>query len=148
MFNLKEKATIFVVTVIIILILLGAGGAIINYFNQDTISHNVAVAVKAKEDLKNAVEINNKAQEEIVKLNAEIQERVKIENELKAIETENNKVVIESVEKIKIIDNTKIIYVEKPEEIGKSKVIIEEIWNVYNKGKGDKINENINIINK
>ena len=147
--NLKDKLyTTIALVVVAIAIVLAAGSLITNYFNQDTVNHNVAVAVKAKEDLKNAIELNNKAQEEIVKLNAEIQERARIDNEFKVLEEENNKFTNEAVENIKTIDSTKIVYIEKPEDIAKSKIIIDEIWNTYNKERKEKLNENINNTNK
>lgn len=148
MFNLKDNILTTAMLIIVgVLILLSAGGLVANYLNQDTISNNVAVAVKAKEDLKDAVELNNKAQEEIIKLKTEMEDRAKTEKEIKTIEAENNKLTNEATENIKVIDNTKIVYVEKKEDIKKSKIIIDEIWNVYDKKRGDK-NENIINSNK
>lgn len=148
MFNLKDNILTTAMLIIVgVLILLSAGGLVANYLNQDTISNNVAVAVKAKEDLKDAVELNNKAQEEIIKLKTEMEDRAKTEKEIKTIEAENNKLTNEAMENIKVIDNTKIVYIEKKEDIKKSKIIIDEIWNVYDKKRGDK-NENIINSNK
>jgi hypothetical protein len=150
MFNLKDNiltTAMLIIVGVLILLSAGAGGLVANYLNQDTISNNVAVAVKAKEDLKDAVELNNKAQEEIIKLKIEIEDRAKTEKEIKTIEAENNKLTNEATENIKVIDNTKIVYIEKKEDIKKSKIIIDEIWNVYDKKRGDK-NENIINSNK
>lgn len=149
MFDLKNSiVTPIILGIVAILILLGLGGLVANYFNQDTINNNVAVAVKAKEDLKNAVELNNKAQDEIVKLKTELEDRAKLDKEFKVIEEEANKFVKEAETNIKTIDNTKVIYVEKKEDIKKSKIVIDEIWNVYNKKREEKVNENITDTNK
>lgn len=145
MFNLGEKMQVLVISALVALLLLAGGVVVGNFFNQDAMSNNVAVTVKAKEDLKDAVEKNNQAQEEIIKLKAEIEERKKVEQEVKVVEEENNKLTDIATENIKTIDNTKIVYVEKKDDISKSKIIIDEIWNVYNKRRN---NENNIVTNK
>lgn len=144
MFNLKEKALYIILAILVIFMLLAAGSLFNSFLNQDAIDNNVAVAVKAKEDLKNAVEKNNQAQEEIIKLKAELEERKKVEQEVKVIEEENNKSTNIATENIKAIDNTKVVYVEKKDDIHKSKIIIDEIWNVYNKRRDNESNINTN----
>lgn len=140
MFNLGEKMQVLIISALVALLLLAGGVVVGNFFNQDAMSNNVAVTVKAKEDLKDAVEKNNQAQEEIIKLKAEIEERKKVEQEVKVVEEENNKLTDIATENIKTIDNTKIVYVEKKDDINKSKIIIDEIWNVYNKRRDNENN--------
>ena len=64
-----------------------------------------------------------------------------IEGELTSIDElvkKNNELVSKPTEKIKKIDNTKILYIEESPDIEKSKIIIRGIHEAYNKEIGEK----------
>ncbi len=111
--------------------------SIIDKINQDSNSHNVAVAAKAKADLEKSIENNNRQAEEIVKLKANIVEQKMLEEKVDELTKYNNELVSKPIEKIKRINNTKIVYKEELPDIEKSKIIIDGIWEAYNKGAGN-----------
>ncbi len=111
--------------------------SIIDKINQDSNSHNVAVAAKAKADLEKSIENNNRQAEEILKLKATMVEQKMLEEKVDELTKYNNELVSKPIEKIKRINNTKIVYKEELPDIEKSKIIIDGIWEAYNKGAGN-----------
>lgn len=108
---------------------------IIDSVNRSASEHNVAVAVKAKEDLKNATEQLNKATEDM-KL---IQEKIKADEALRdkhkeIIET-NKKELETVIQKIDTINNNDVSYEETATDKMKSRIIIDSIWEVYEGAK-------------
>lgn len=108
---------------------------IIDSVNRSASEHNVAVTVKAKEDLKNATEQLNKATEDM-KL---IQEKIKADEALRdkhkeIIET-NKKELETVIQKIDTINNNDVSYEETATDKMKSRIIIDSIWEVYEGAK-------------
>lgn len=132
----SSKVWLIGIVVAIFLIYLTASG-IIDKMNQDSNSHNVAVAAKAKADLERSVENNNRQADEIAKLKATMVEQKILEEKVDELTKYNNELVSKPIEKIKRINNTKIVYKEEPSDVEKSKIIINGIWEAYNKGVRD-----------
>ncbi len=132
----SNKVWLIGIVVAIFLIYLTTN-SIIDKINQDSNSHNVAVAAKAKADLEKSIENNNRQAEEIVKLKANIVEQKMLEEKVDELTKYNNELVSKPIEKIKRINNTKIVYKEELPDIEKSKIIIDGIWEAYNKGAGN-----------
>ena len=108
---------------------------IIDSTNRSAAEHNVAIAIKAKEELKNATEQLNKATEDM-KL---IQEKIKADEALRDKHkeiTETTKKELEIViQKIDNINNSDVSYEETANEKMKSRIIIDSIWEVYEGAK-------------
>lgn len=111
---------------------------IINKLNEDANSHNVSVAAKANSALKQSIEDNNKKAEEIDKIKQDIIDKQLLEQKIDELVKKNNELANKPVEKIRKIDNTKILYIEEPPDIEKSKIIIRGIHEAYNKETGEK----------
>ena len=77
----SSKIWLIGAVVAIFLIYLTANG-IIDKMNQDSNSHNVAVAAKAKADLERSVENNNRQADEIIKLKATMVEQKILEEKV------------------------------------------------------------------
>lgn len=120
--------------VIAIFLIYLTANSVIDKMNQDSNSHNVAVAAKAKADLERSIENNNRQADEITKLKATMVEQKLLEEKVDELTKYNNELVSKPIEKIKRINNTKIVYKEEPPDIEKSKIIIDGIWEAYNKG--------------
>lgn len=120
--------------VVAIFLIYLTASSIIDKMNQDSNSHNVSVAAKAKADLERSVENNNRQADEIAKLKATMVEQKILEEKVDELTKYNNELVSKPIEKIKRINNTKIVYKEEPPDIEKSKIIIDGIWEAYNKG--------------
>ena len=112
--------------------------SIIDKLNEDANSHNVSVAAKATSALKQSIEDNNKKAEEIDKLKQDMVDKQILEQKVDELVKKNNELVSKPTEKIKKIDNTKILYIEEPPDIEKSKIIIRGIHEAYNKETGEK----------
>ena len=109
--------------------------SIIDSTNRTAAEQNVAVAVQAKADLENAT----KALNEATKATEQLIEKVKADEELRKKQKEiieSNKKELEIViNKIDNINNNDVSHEETISDKGKSKIIIDSIWEIY---QGDK----------
>ena len=109
--------------------------SIIDSTNRTAAEQNVAVAVQAKADLENAT----KALNEATKTTEQLIEKVKADEELRKKQKEiieSNKKELEIViNKIDNINNNDVSHEETISDKGKSKIIIDSIWEIY---QGDK----------
>ena len=109
--------------------------SIIDSTNRTAAEQNVAVAVQAKADLENAT----KALNEATKTTEQLIEKVKADEELRKKQKEiieSNKKELEIViNKIDNINNSDVSHEETISDKGKSKIIIDSIWEIY---QGDK----------
>lgn len=135
--KIKDFKTIIilVVSLLIVFTIYKTANNFIEASNRTASENNIAVAVKAKEDLKNATEQLNKATEDM-KL---IQEKIKADEALRDKHkeiTETTKKELEIViQKIDNINNSDVSYEETANEKMKSRIIIDSIWEVYEGAK-------------
>ena len=135
--KIKDAKIIFILVSVLIVVWLvyKIVTSIIDSTNRTASENNVAVAVKAKEDLKYATEQINKATEDM-KL---VQEKIKADEQLREVNkqiTESNKKELEKViQKIDTINNNDVSYEETAVDKIKSKIIIDSIWEVYEGAK-------------
>lgn len=131
--KIKDVKTIIilVISLLIVFTVYKTANSFIEAGRKTASEQNIAVAVKAKEDLKSATEQLNKAAEDM-KI---IQEKLKADEALR----EKNKEIVETnkkeleivIQKIDTINNTDVSYEETANEKMKSKIIIDSIWEVY-----------------
>lgn len=105
-----------------------------DYFTKDVDNSNAAVAAKANEQLKLAIEKNNEYALEIEKLKKDIEDRDTIARSIEGLIQDNNDLADKASDNIKVINNNTVTYVETKEDSAKSKIIIDEIWNIYSAG--------------
>lgn len=135
--KIKDAKVIFIlVSVLIVLWLVyKIVTSVINSTNRTAAEQNVAVAVQAKADLENAT----KALNEATKTTEQLIEKVKADEELRKKQKEiieSNKKELEIViNKIDNINNNDVSHEETISDKGKSKIIIDSIWEIY---QGDK----------
>lgn len=135
--KIKDARVVFILVSVLIVVWLvyKIVTSIIDSTNRSASEHNIAVAVKAKEDLKNATEQLNKATEDM-KL---IQEKIKADEALRDKHkeiTETTKKELEIViQKIDSINNSDVSHEETANEKMKSRIIIDSIWEVYEGAK-------------
>lgn len=141
MFGLTTSTIKFILVsaVLLILSLYLLSSNITGYFMQEEKDNNKAVAVKAKENLKESVALNNENAIKIENLKKDLENRELLQEAINVLVADNIELSEKAVTTIKTIDNKKIVYIEEKADIGKSKIIIDEIWNVYNKGKQNEV---------
>ena len=135
--KIKDVRVIFVLVSVLIILWLAYKivTSIIDSTGKTAAEKNVAVAVQAKADLENTTKALNQAAKDLL----ELQEKIKADEELRdryKIAIKSNKKELETiVNKIDNINNSNVSHQETNEDKGKSKIIIDSIWEIY---QGDK----------
>ena len=111
---------------------------IIDSTNRSASENNVAVAVKAKEELKQATEQLNKAAEDMKAIQEKLAADELLREKNKEITESNKKELEKVIEKIDTINNNDTTNVETEADRMKSKLIIDSIWGMYEGAKNDK----------
>lgn len=131
--RIKDARIIFILVSVLIVVWLVYKiiTSIIDSTNRTASENNIAVAVKAKEDLRHATEQLNKATEDMKAIQEKIKADEALRDKNKEITESNKKELEKVIEKIETINNIEVVYEETPIDKVKSKIIIDSIWEVY-----------------